>query len=140
MKPYPYKVFDFHNFTKCLANAGDAVIITHKGFYDFEHRLSEGKGSKLSRPYLSDIYIAEFRRGLMKLYYKFHDDDLFKEADFLKRNVKRLIKIMPQQQMQERGIKSKNKDTILKSSSSLMPMNRHTFFLCETKQERHRGF
>ena len=115
------KVFDFHDFTKCVANVCDAVVMTHKDFYDFVRGLSEGKASKLSRPYLSDVYIAEFRRGSMKMYYKLHNDDSFKDADFLKRNVKKSIKIMPpQQQQQEQGIKSKKKETILKNLSSLI--------------------
>ena len=86
------KVFDFHDFTKCVASVGDAVFMTHKDFYDFERGLSEGKASKLSRPYLSDVY--------MKMYYKRHNDDSFKDADFLKRNMKKSIK-MPRQQQQE---------------------------------------
>ena len=102
--------------------------MTHKNFYDFERGLSEGKASKLSRPYLSDVYIAEFRRGSMKTYYKLYNDDSFKDAEFLKRNVKKSITIMPRQQQQERGIKSKKKETILKNWSSLMPVNRRAFF------------
>ena len=35
---------------------------------------------------------------------------------------------MPRQQQQERGIKSKKKETILKNLSSLMPVNRCAFF------------
>ena len=62
------------------------------------------------------------------MYYKLHNDDSFKDADFLKRNVKKSIKIMPRQQQQERGIKSKKKETILKNLSSLMPVNRRAFF------------
>ena len=81
------------------------------------------------RPYLSDAYVAEFRRGSMKMFYKFHNDDIFKVTDFLKHNVKRCINVMPQQlRSEDRGINPKKKEGILQKLSSLMPINRRTFF------------
>ena len=74
------KVYDFS-----VSNAGDVVLMTHSDFYQFESGLSKGKTSKYSRPLLRDVSVAEFRKGSYNMFYKLHNDEQLREADFLKK-------------------------------------------------------
>ena len=120
------KVYNLSDFVQCV-NAGEVVLMTHTDFYQFESGLSEGKASKSSRPLLRDVYIAEFRKGSYNMHYKLHHDDTFRETSSLKKK-KLLILDKPPCEKEERGITSKKKNGVLRNLSSLMPINRRTFY------------
>ena len=122
------KVYDFDDFVKCVANVGDVVKMNYEDFYKFENGLSQSKASKESQPYLKHVYVAESRKDSMYLFYKRHGEDEFRETDFLKRNMKRSIQVMPERQQQEHGITCIKKNAILDNLTSLMPINRQPFF------------
>ena len=122
------KVYDLDDFVKCVANVGDVVKMNYEDFYKFENGLSQSKASKESQPYLKHVYVAEFRKDSMYLFYKRHGEDGFRETDFLKRNMKSSIQVMPERQQQEHGITCIKKNAILDNLTSLMPMNRWPFF------------
>ena len=56
-------IYDVHDFTRCVQNAGDVSVMNISDFYNYENGLSQGKESKESRPLLHDVVVVEFRRG-----------------------------------------------------------------------------
>ena len=57
-------VYDFEEYAACVAKAGKAVRMTCNDFQEWENKLSQGKVSKDTRPYLDDVVIARFTRYL----------------------------------------------------------------------------
>lgn len=78
-------LYDFRDFVNCVDRAGKAVIMKPSNFKAWKNELSQGKSSKLTRPLLDDVFVAEFRRGS---YFKTSHDGDFKSSDFLKKNFK----------------------------------------------------
>lgn len=85
-----WNVFDFDNFEQCVKNGGDVIVMNCDDFFVSENWLCQSEESKLARPLLAYINIAEFCRGVTWLFYTTHDtaneNPSFEEAYFLKRN------------------------------------------------------
>ena len=127
---YSWALVSADNFHRSVEMEMKAMnkVYDFDDFYKFENGLGQSKASKESRPYLKHVYVAEFRKDSMYLFYKRHGEDEFRETDCLKRNMKRSIQVMPERQQQERGITCIKKNAILDNLTSLMPMNRRPFF------------
>jgi hypothetical protein len=70
--------------------------MTPEDFLDFRNCLSQSEVSKKTRPLLVDVYVVQFRRGDTNMRFKTShaDDDVeFREADFLVKKWKELMKM-----------------------------------------------
>lgn len=59
-----WNVFDFDNFEQCVKNGGDVIVMNCDDFFVSENWLCQSEESKLARPLLAYINIAEFCRGV----------------------------------------------------------------------------
>ena len=125
-------VYDFHDFRRCVARAGNATLMELGDFFDFEKGLSQGKASKESRPLLCNVASVEFRKGSTSLWYKLkHTDAQYQECTFLKRKIVKKIQngtYYVRAKTELRGIQAEKKTHILKQLGGLMPPNRRQFF------------
>ena len=78
-------LYDFRDFVNCVDKAGKAVLMKPSNFKAWQNELSHGKSSKLSRPLLDTVVVAEFRRGSYELHFKTSHDGGFRSSDFLKK-------------------------------------------------------
>ena len=122
------KVYDYYDFVQCVGNVGEVVHMHYDDFYLFEKGLSESKLSKSSRPLLADVYVVEFRKGSKNMFYMLHNENDFKEADFLKVKTENNVSEKPPQQKSNRGINSKKKNGLIKKILPLLPENRRKFY------------
>ena len=64
-------VYDFDDFVKCVKSAGvNVIVLSFQDFRNYGAAESKAKLSKPGRPYLSDISVAQFRRGGPVVHYK----------------------------------------------------------------------
>ena len=68
-------VYNFHDFRRCVALAGDMTLMNVGDFFNFEKCLSQGTESKSSRPLLSEVVSVEFRKGSTKMFFKRRHSD-----------------------------------------------------------------
>ena len=51
-------VYDFDDFTQCVDNVGQAIVMGQSDFLNYEKALSESQRSKKTRPLLADVSVV----------------------------------------------------------------------------------
>lgn len=125
------KVYDFNDFVDCVSTVGEAILMHHSDFKNFEKGLSQGKLAKKTTPLLANVKIAQFHKCSTSLYYKekLTDKD-FKEAFFLQQKIERAIKNKCKDytgREVDKGINPEKKNNI-KELFDLLPPNRRVFY------------
>ena len=125
------KVYDFNDFVDCVSTVGEAILMTHSDFKNFEKGLSQGKAAKETTPLLAKVKVAQFRKNSTSLFYKesLNDKD-FKEAFFLQQKIQRSFKNKCKEytgREGDRGINPEKKKNI-KELFDLIPANRREFY------------
>ena len=129
------KVCDWEDFTSCVSAHGKAVDMRIEDFYDFPNGLSHGKASKEEKPLLENVYVAEFRKGSSKWFYKTGHNVEFHEHDFLQNQRPKKLKdsIMSGtyefQHKEMRGINKIKRNHIIEKLGGLMGAKRTEFFI-----------
>ena len=83
-------VFNYSDYVSVMASVGNVKQMNIGDFKTYASGLSKGKKSKATRPYLNQVYIAQFRRGQTCMYFKKgHTECHFNEAEYLKNAVKK---------------------------------------------------
>lgn len=122
------KVYDFDDFSKCVANANCiAIRMEPNDFGDWKNGASQYQLKKREiRVLLSDMRQIQFRRGCRTLFYKEnYDTEPFSELDFLK---KKHVLQSPLNRQEMRGICNLKKLDIINKLVPLMPTNRRNFW------------
>lgn len=120
-------VYDFADFVECINSTGATTLqATYQNFKLHEGHQSQAKLKKADRPMLSDIRVAEFRRGYRVVHYKKeHSDADYKTFDFLKA---KYTLSAPAAIQKPRGIPATKKRDIVKNLVPFMPDSRRVFW------------
>ena len=102
-------------------------------FYQFESGLSQKAATKESKPLLADVYVAEFRRDELLMFFKKDPESAeFNSTDFLKNKPMKLMaekKYFSQIKSKSRsGIPASRKTGIIEKLCSMMPASRREFW------------
>ncbi len=126
-----HEVCDWGDFVACVRNAGEAYEMKVEDFKLYESGLSQGKTSKESRPLLSSVSVAQFRKGEKTLFYKKDHNEEFSQSDFLRKKVSDSIMNLDYQiktQTQARGVTKSKLDNIVARLGPLMKPSRINFY------------
>ena len=103
----------------------------HSDFKDFPNGLTWAKLSKETHPYLSDVVMVEFRKGLTSMFFrKKQDKEEFHECVFVQRKLLQLFQnnYCPSSRSSPRGVPAAKKRDIISKLGGLMGKNRLVFF------------
>ena len=119
-------ILDFEDLTTCIENAKAKVVtLSYAGFRSYEGQQSQSKLKKANRPMLSDIRVAEFRRGHKVLFYKSRQtDEQYYEFDYLKQKCNLQE---PTGRLQPRGVPIAKKEDLVKILTCFIPYSRQIF-------------
>lgn len=136
------KVYDFKDFSECVASANSKKVIVKEmdidSFYTFPDLTSQYKLSKINpRPYLQDMVFVQFQRGQRGLKFKSSFSEDFQYLNFLLQKYEKGSLPQPRRKLIERGVSKERKINILKKIQGLVPQNRLLFWqnLKETEHE-----
>ena len=126
-------IYDFRDYVDCVRAAGNAIEMKPEDFYQFESGLSQKAATKESKPLLADVYVAEFRRDELLMFFKKDPESAeFNSTDFLKNKPMKLMaekKYFSQIKSKSRsGIPASRKTGIIEKLCSMMPASRREFW------------
>ena len=121
-------VYDFADFVSCVSEAGaNTITPSYLDFGCYEGGQSQAKLKQKDRPKISDLSIAQFRRGSRFIYYKTaHTEEEYRTFDYLL--VKHVLGRDAPRRSSTRGFPESKKKGIIDTLCPLMPENRREFW------------